>query len=385
MIPPSRRLPSLRPVRHLLSLGLTLALVFLAVPAAGQKTSTPAFEDLIEVSEVILDVLVTDTRGQVILGLDEEDFLVEENGETMPLTGVSFYSNRFEIRDDDLSRVNKPAKNEVLADRYFIFFFHDQLRRGGTVTPLVREQFDAARKVERFIKEEMLPGDFIAIASYDLELKIHQDFTRERAKLLRAVKRAVQGKDPDNAWSSRRIEVPEGDPTLYDHLPEGDELRDRTTRIEDGLRLLAEATRDILGRKNLILFSNGFGRTDTPATQNAALPDERYYPPLREALNDNNVAVYPIDLTPAGTTSIQAGVLTELASATGGEYYGTLNNYLVPLRQIADEANGYYLLTYQTEHPAGESGYREVTISTPNPEFRVKVRQGYRYGTEPEG
>lgn len=361
---------------------IALAVLASAFPAAALAAEEPTaeFGELIEVSEVVLDVLVTDKKGNVIVGLDAEDFIVTDAGEAVPLTGASFYSNRFEIRDDDPSRIKKPAANEVPADRYFIFFFHDQLRRSGTVSPLVRQQFEAARKTERWVREEMLPGDWVAVVSYDVKLKVHQDFTRDRAALLRAVEGATRGKDPANVWGSRRPEVPEGQPTLLAYLPEGKALRDESTRIYDGMRLVAEATRDVVGRKNLVLFSTGFGRVDTHLGPGVALPDERFYPGLEQALNDNNVAVYTVDLTPIGWESSQQNFLTALAIDSGGQYFGTFNNFLVPLMQIADEANGYYLLAYQAEHAAGETGYREVKVETRNPDFKVKARRGYRYG-----
>jgi VWFA-related protein len=363
----------------------TLLAVLTASLTAGPAVATEEqpkgqFGELVEVSEVLLDVLVTDKKGNVIVGLDADDFVVTDAGAAVPLTGASFYSNRFEIRDDDASRINKPAANEVPADRYFIFFFHDQLRPGGEASPLVRQQFEAARKTERWVREEMLPGDWVAVVSYDVKLKVHQDFTRDRQALLRALEDATISKDPANVWGSRRPEVPEGQPTLLSNLPEGKDLRDETTRIYDGMRLVAEATRDVVGRKSLVLFSTGFGRLDT-SIPNVALPDTRFYPELEQALNDNNVAVYSVDLTPVGFTSNQQNFLTELSTDTGGEYFGTFNNFIVPLRQIADEANGYYLLSYQSEHAAGETGYRKVKVETRNPDFKVRARQGYRFGS----
>lgn len=370
---------------------LTLVLlVFVLAPfvAAGQALADQAatdrsasFDELIEVSEVLLDVLVTDRKGQVIVGLTPEDFVISEEGREIPLSGASFYSNRILIRDDDPSRVKKAAADEVPADRYFVFFIHDQLRTFGATSPLVRRQFEAAQQIRRWIKREMLPGDWVAVVSYDVKLKVHQDFTRNRELLQRALDHATMAKDPQNIWGSRRPESPEGHPSLLSNLPEGKEMRDQTTRIYDGMRLLAEATQGIVGRKNLVLFSTGFGRIDTSLGAPVALPDDRFYPDLRQSLNDNNVAVYSVDLSPNGFETAQANFLTKLSTETGGEYYGTFSSFITPLRKIADEANGYYLLSYQAEHPAGETGYRKVKVKTRNPDFKVRARQGYRYGS----
>ncbi|MCP4658814.1 MAG: hypothetical protein GY856_25670, partial [bacterium] len=79
---------------------VVIAVAVLASPWAILAQEEPAaeFGELVEVSEVLLDVLVTDRQGNVILGLGPDDFIIEEAGETIPLTGASFYSNRFRLR-----------------------------------------------------------------------------------------------------------------------------------------------------------------------------------------------------------------------------------------------------------------------------------------------
>ncbi len=76
----------------------------------------------------------------------------------------------------------------------------------------------------------------------------------------------------------------------------------------------------------------------------------------------------------------QEDFLNDLASETGGYYYRNFVSFLTPMRQIADEVNGYYLLSYLAPHQQGERGYREVTVKTRNPELKVRARQGYRIG-----
>ena len=174
-------------------------------------------------------------------------------------------------------------------------------------------------------------------------------------------------------------------PSLLVNLPQGKELRKKTKRMYDAFELIADATRDILGRKNLMFFSNGFGEFERITGRGGinsvtARPDQRYWPDMLQSLNDNNVAVYPIDLSPSYTDHPQADFLSALARTTGGKYYENFVNFITPMQQIADEANGYYLLSYPASHPADESGYREVKVETVNPEFKVRARQGYRYG-----
>ena len=124
------------------------------------------------------------------------------------------------------------------------------------------------------------------------------------------------------------------------------------------------------------------------ATREAAsfpIGDPRYYPPMEEALNDHNVAVYTIDLNPLGSTHLQAQFLNQLANDTGGYYYEDSVSFLTPLRRISKENSGYYLLSYQSEHPASEAGFQKVEVKARDKAVKVRARKGYRYGVEKSG
>ena len=373
----------MQPDRHhrvqppLAILCLVLPLAFIATSSLAQQPNIE-FGETVEVSEVLLDVLVTDKQGNVVVGLDRDDFLIEEEGDPREPTSVSFYSNRFELREGE-GGIQHPAPNEVVSDRHFVLFFHDPRLVGGPLQgTLLRRHLDATRRSRQWVEEEMLPGDWVAVASYSVKLRIHQDFTQDRAALLAALDNAARGKSPSNDVATRRPEPAEGQPSLLVNLPLGKELRKKTTRMYDALTVLADATQGIVGRKNVLLFTIGWG--DIQSGGLTSEPDWRYYPEMKQALNDHNVAVYPIYLLPEATQTLQGHFLNLLASETGGRYYENFVNFITPIKEVADEANGYYLISYQAEHPAGEIGYREVEVRTRNPELRVKARQGYKYG-----
>jgi hypothetical protein len=72
--------------------------------------------------------------------------------------------------------------------------------------------------------------------------------------------------------------------------------------------------------------------------------------------------------------------LSLLSADTGGTYYFNFANFNDPLREVVDDNSGYYLLSYSSERPTGETGYSKVKVTTRNPSFVVRARQGYRYG-----
>jgi VWFA-related protein len=364
-----------------LALAVTAA-ALLAVAAAAQTPSAPQekpagqFAGDVEVSEVLLDVLVTDKDGRAIIGLQPDDFIVQEDGEPVEITGLTFYSNSRFMEAKTGTPAESLGIDRAPVDRYFILFFHDQRRGTAPIAQTERQQLEAARRAREWVREEVLPTDWVAVASYGSKLVLHQDFTHDKQAILAALEDAPIARDRKGNWPSR-IDAAEGEPSLAAALPKGKQLRDETKTIYDGLRVLAEAAGSVVGRKNLLMFSRGFGDLDNFGIYK---PDPRYYPPMERALNENNVAVYAIDVMPPEVEHTMSHALNQIADETGGRYYFNFTNFITPLRQIAEENSGYYLLSYRATHPAGESGFQRVRVTTANPELKVKAREGYLYG-----
>ncbi len=378
-----------RTTRLVAAVALTgLAMIFGRVAPAGAAQQAPApqrlqqppqahFGENVEVREVQIDAVVTDPRGNVVLGLGPKDFEVAENGRPVDVQDVTFYSNRRFLESAERAKALGLDPDQVPTDRYFILFFHDQR---DLLPRLTAQLLDAGRRAKEWVTSDLTAGDHVAVAGYDYKLKLFQDFTTDRGKILSAIDQAVRGGVEPKVWPSRQ-EATSG-PSLLAHLPPPDQIRKLSPRIYGALELLAKASAPIPGRKNLVLFSIGFGRVSGFGFY---VPDSRYYPPLVHALNDGNVAVYGIDLIPnapeGGLLDNALGnSLSSLAADTGGRYFFNFVNFLTPLEQVSDDNSGYYLISYRSSHPAGTSGYQKVEVHTKNPEFRVRAREGYEYG-----
>ncbi|MEA2559686.1 MAG: hypothetical protein QOH06_1190 [Acidobacteriota bacterium] len=355
-------------------LALALAPAVRAQEPAQEPLAPGQFGEKIDVNEVLLDVLVTDSKGNVIVGLKPEDFVVKENGKPVELGSLTFYSDRRLI-----GGAKEGVKvDEVPEDRFFILFFDDQKDEAVDAPELLARQVEAGQRAREWVLKSRQPADWVAVVSYDQKLKVQQDFTRDGRALAEAVGAAMKGKDAEGNWPSR-IKAGEG-PSLYANLPKGKALRDETKNIYDGLKVLANSAGQIRGRKNLVMFTTGFGEVNSFGQY---IPDQRYYPRTMQALNDNNVAVYSLDLMPAGTIHPLSDSMTKLSNETGGQYYTNFSTFSTPLKQIGEENSGYYLLSYRNEQPAGTRGFQEVDIATRNPEFRVRARKGYAFGEAP--
>ena len=357
------------------SLVLILAFTLSAAAAAQSEDSlrpdepSLEFEGLIEVSEVLLDVLATDADGNFVPGLGRDDFIVEENGEPVRLTDVSYYTTRY-------GGTEAAGTDEVPSSRYFILFFHDQWRQSFRGGALRQQQIQAGRESRRWLREEKGPSDWVAVVSYGLSLKLYQDFTQDPDVLARAARMAAAGHGPSKPPFWRR-EKRIKELSVLSSMPRGPELRRKTKNVHEALGLVAEACAHLAGRKNLLMFTIGFGK---PKNFGQAEPDPQYYPQLETTLNDHNIAVYPIDLAPSDRDPVQTDFLYQLAADTGGSYHAWTYNFLDPLRSIGGDAYAYYVLSYQSEHPAGEIGYQRVEVKARGEGIYVRARTGYRYG-----
>lgn len=347
---------------------LVAASLTCVVEARAQQRQEPVFHEQIEVTEVLLDVLVTDKKGRVVTGLGPGDFVVREGDKEFEVTSAVFYG------DPQTLAASGPGRR----DRYFILFFqHDP----GAPPQLLATQTRIARDVESWVRKELLPNDQVAVLGFDLGLWLHQDFTRDREAILAAVDDAVYRRAPTKEPSELLLGRLGDSPSLFSNLPQGRELRRETRRVQQTLELLARASEGIAGRKNLVLFSSGFGAA---SRSNQLEPDSREYRRMVESLNAANVSVYSLDVP----TIVAGGVpptsvystLRKIATDTGGEYFNRSASFRRPLREISEDNRGYYLIGYRSGHEAGASGYREVEVTTVDDSLSVRARRGYRYG-----
>lgn len=349
-------------------IAVLVALLALTLPAFPQQQQP--FQEEIDVNAVLLDVIVTDSRGNQILGLGPDDFIVKENGVTQPVDSVDYFTNR---RLLDATEENAPFKVErVREERYFIFFFDkpsDPTVLAGQVT-LAREA------VRDFVRNDMKETDKVAIAGHDVRLKIYSDFTGDKQQLERALNDATRfGRGLTKAGAG------EG-PSILRSI-DLDDMVNHTGTVYQGLDLLADSVRPIRARKNLVIFSPGIlDREEDVAGGEMIVNRSRYLDPALESLNAANVSVYGVQLQQnASAKAFVHQRLSELSESTGGRYFQFNTNFRNAVGSVEETNAGYYLLTYRSKQPRGTTGFQKVNVSLRNPEFRVVSRSGYQLGS----
>ncbi len=342
--------------------------------ASRAAEEPPVFQETIQVAEVLLDVLVTDREGRVVTGLGLDDFVVYEEGRMVRPESVTFYGDPASLQ----------ASGSGRSDRFFLFFFHHEKDQSGFQQSAENRM---ARDAQKWLEQELLPNDQVAVLSFDFDLWLHQDFTRDRAQILKAVNDGARGKRTRGSRGDpapRRVPAArrslEESPSLFAELPWGREFRDQTRTFQEALEMVAKAGRGVTGRKNMLLFSSGFGQVAGIGELQAA---SQIYKRLERTLNTSNIAVYGFDVLGirSGDPRLASyGSLATLSYDTGGRYFERDTDFLGPLRRVAAESTGYYLISYRSTYERGESGYREVEVGTPRGAYFVRGRTGYLYG-----
>lgn len=349
---------------------LALAAALLATSALAQSQPaqpTPQFGEKVDVNLVMIDAVVTDSRGNQILGLGPDDFIVTEEGQPQKVDSVEYFTNRTLVNEPE----NKAAfKTEKMNNaRYFILFF-DKPEGTALWDQLVR----ARSAAQKFVKE-LKPGDRVAVAAHDVRLKVYSDFTNNPQQLVSALNDATTfGLGITNAPAA----PPED--SIFRHI-DTSRMMNRTGTVFEALQVLADAVRPIKARKDLVLFSAGILTPDQELRDGVALNESRYYRPALASLNAADVAVYPANIVAIPNTQpMFHQALESLAADTNGEYFRFNTSFSPALQKIEGETNGYYLISYYTKKPHGSMGYQHVKVQLRNPEFKVKSREGYAYG-----
>jgi len=347
-----------------------IALLALALPGFAQEQQP--LREQIEVNAVLLDVIVTDPKGNQILGLTKDDFVVKENGVVQEVETVDYFTNRQLL---DARESNAPFQVErTNENRYFIVFFDKP--DGG----LLIDQLTHARNAARdFVDNRMKETDLVAIVGHDVRLKVYSDFTNDKAVLRKALNESTR-------FGKGLTTAPAVDgPSILRNV-DRKQMSDHTGTVYQALDVLAEAVRPVRARKNLILFSPGIADINEEIRNGMILDRSRHLDPALGSLNASNVTVYGVQLQrqsdqAVNTTSAYHQRLSEISSSTGGEYFQYSASFTPALEKVEEKNAGYYLLTYRSGKPRGEKGFQKVNVSVKSPELRVTARSGYEFGS----
>ena len=233
--------------------GLIVAGAALAQDPPANIPPPPQAEATIktETRLVLVDVVVTDKKGNYISDLALKDFKVWEDNKEQSLKTFQFGADSTSERDKK---------------KYMVLFFDNQHMD-------MSDQLHARQEAGKFIDKNAGPDRLMAIVNFAGSLQISQNFTADAERLKKVV-------------SGQRFAVGTTESGIGGLSQGGVGYGLNTTLL--AMRQLAKNMSDVPGRKIMIMFSAGFP-TNRPEVQpevTAAI----------DACNRANVSVYPVDV-----------------------------------------------------------------------------------------
>ncbi len=211
--------------------------------AASAPQSERPFSLRVEVELVTAEVIVLDKKGAPIQGLKKEDFRLYEDGKQQEIASFD------EVREEPGQTPTADfagANRDILKGKTVLILFDD-----STIAPThLKSTRDSA---EVFVKRHMRSQDLFAVASYNLSLRILQNFTDDPLKVLAAIRQpAVAGGQSPNAAERSPLSARGNSNVIPSVSPEA------RYKVESFLRTLdslSQSVDRVRGRKSVLLFS----------------------------------------------------------------------------------------------------------------------------------
>lgn len=288
----------------------------------------------VNVSLVLLNVAVTDNKGNYVTGLHPSDFEIFEDGISQKI--ANFGEGNGPQQPVSLAADGKPIQEEAIvppstlagADIFILFDTSNYMYRGFA---------QAQDAIAEFVRSLDSP-ERVAFYAYSRNLYRGSQLTADRNQVLRGVRSTTAGDDP----------------ALYNAL----------------LLTLKDAGR-FPGRKVVVVFSNGPDRASMVAPED-----------ISELAQSESIPIYVISTREAKLDPVSTTVFLRMAAATGGQTYFAKNwrSQQQAFASIREDIAHLYSLSYYPQ-PNPNRGWRTITMKLTGQaakKYHLRTRSGYR-------
>lgn len=387
---------------------------------------------------VQIDAVVTDKKGQPVTGLTPEDFEILENGKSQAITNFSFIkvAPRPAVNKRE-EKPAKPAKNALPVPPARLKA--DQVTRtiALVVDDLMMSFFSLGTvqdTLKNFVREQMQPGDMVAIIRASAGMGALEQFTNDKQQLMAAIERVrwyprQSGRLAtfDPIESNSRTHKQE-DSAAVQEMRELDKERQAdiaqyreqvfTVGTLGALNYVVRGMKNVPGRKAVVLLSDGLNVINTRDFGSSGHVLERLKQ-LTDLANRSAVVFYTIDARGLTNPSqfyaeddtsdivgdfgaMDAALETRaqtyrnsftgpniLTTETGGIAVYNANDLNKGLRRVLDDQKSYYLIGYRPDIGSFKSGrggrpFNKISVRVKNPDLRVRTRKGFIGVTDEE-
>jgi VWFA-related protein len=387
------------------------SLVFEWIAPEARQEQTPLRHE-VKVTLKLVQVYVTDKKGNPVLDLTKDDFVVLDEGQERPITEferhVLTLPSTEEVARPEVVATPAPPARDLMPRKFFLlidFAFNNGIG------------LEKARKAAlHFIDTQLQPQDEVGLLSYSAmkSLTLHENLTADHKAVRLAVKRigmerisgraetfeaeywqAMTGVNPVDASKPGTVDAQK---EVFSDSIESNWGR---YRLESKLQAqnfarkmtdLAKAFRYIPGHKNILLLSSGvpysiiYGIQSPYGVAGAGELGEFWlqekFEEMFKELSAANCTIYALDTeelrTRIGSDTRTQGssTLQKMTSATGGKYFGNINNYEKHIEKIQDLTGCYYVLGYYVDDK-WDGGYHRIKVEVTRPGLDVHAQKGY--------
>jgi len=384
-------------------------------PQPPQDEAPPTFKSTSNL--VIVNVTVKEKGGKMNEGLKKEDFIILEDGkpQTIAVFDLEKLGNdalpTLEPEPKVLKTRDKtePAKTETPAkekdpnpaqlrhqDKRLLAMFFDF----STMQPA--EQIRAKDAALKFIRTQMTGSDLVSILTYSNRIRVLEEFTDDRQRLIDTINAFRVGESSEMAEST--VNTDDADDNGGFSADDTEFNIFNTDRKLSALESAAKRLAMYPEKKALIYFSSGISKNgnDNQSQINATI----------NAAVRSNVSFWPIDArglvasAPAGDASTasprgtavftgstqksqrdqfngQQETLFTLAADTGGKVMLDNNDLALGIKQAQESTTSYYLIGYYSTNVELNGKYRRIKVQLKNDlKASLDYRNGYYAGKE---
>lgn len=389
---------------------ICFALISLSIPSTQRLEQTQGLQHEVTVTLKLIQVYVTDKKGNPAVNLKKEDFVIYDNGKKQSITEfeqhiLSLPSIEEKVQPEIIQESKLPAPPELMNRKFFLFFDFAYNNAKGILK--------AKEAALHFMDTQLQPSDEVGLLSYSAinSLTLHEYLTTNHMKIRQVVEsfgekeihgraenfeieywRAIMGENPLDV-SKRGGVFDKGDKRKEVLDSERRESRFQAHHFFPKMIDLAKSLRYIPGYKHVILFSSGVPYSIMYGTQsfsslkygfeNLGDPNLREgYEDMLKELSASNSAVYVLDTEELrariGVDTRVTGVFTlqKMSSATGGKYFGNVNNYERHLEKIQDLTGCFYVLGYYIDEK-WDGKYHKIKVKVNRPGCKIYSQKGY--------
>lgn len=368
-----------------------------------------------EANVVLVDVVVTQGKGEPVVGLHKEDFQVREDGRQQ---SISFFE---EHTGGTVSPVTLPPMPPG------VFTNYPTIKTTDSINVLLLDSLNTQAVDQTYVRPQMVKylrdelaaptGSRLAIFTLGQEFRMVRGFTADSSASLKALvdpKSGAEAKfEPQTASPARigsenlvcnGIRSPEGQAACRDFMNQerAERVGDRVSMTLQAFQALARYLALFPGRKNVMWISGTFPLTFFPET-NPRGGHEKYQSEIRQTadlLTADQVAVYPISATGLtgeeltspdnygrptreDSTFPQQIAMEALAQDTGGKPFYNTNDLSTAMKEAINLGSHYYTLSYRPSNIKKDGKFRRIEVKGMNHSYKLAYRRGY-YTENPE-